>query len=205
MPVTPEPTAMSPLPVDEATALYWLMPLRYFYERRHVPLPEIRFVAPSALPEPERALLVHDRDMTPTLTAHHGSELRLEVLDLDRSADYLLRLVILRRRDNLKPVECGAIGIHLARFAPKVRDLIERGTIPLGGILGAEEVSHAGAPRGFFELVADDLVAHALGATVGQRLAGRCNELSFPDGEAFADIVEILPREPLPSDASSAA
>jgi hypothetical protein len=179
------------------------MPLRYFYERRHLPLPEIRFVEPRALPEPERRLLVHDRDMTPTLAAHHGSELRLEVLDLDRSPGYLLRLVILRRRDNLKPVECGAIGIHLGGFSPRVRELIEAGVIPLGGILAAEAVPHSGAPRGYFELVADDLVAHALGAKVGQRLSGRCNELSFPDGEAFADIVEILPQEAAPSDRSS--
>jgi len=49
-------------------------------------------------------------------------------------------------------------------------------------------------PGGFFDVVADDLIAHALRRRPGDILHGRCNELSFPDGEAFADIVEILPR-----------
>ncbi len=191
MPATPEASGAA---LDDATALYWLMPLHFFYERRGLELPSIRFLEPDGMPEPDRSLLVHGRDMTPTLTAHHGSELRLEVLDLERSADYLLRLVILRRRDNLMPVECGAIGIHLTRFSPVVRGQIEAGVVPLGGILGREAVPHHGAPRGFFELAADDLIAHALGAGRGQTLYGRCNELCFPDGEAFADIVEVLPR-----------
>ncbi|RFC41642.1 MAG: hypothetical protein DVB23_003372 [Verrucomicrobia bacterium] len=188
-------TPDSPSPVlDEATALYWLMPLRYFYERRGLLLPPVRFIDPPNVPEPDRSLLVHDRDMTPTLAAYHGSDLRLEVLDLDRSDDYLLRLVILRRKDNLKPVECGAIGIQIGRFPPAARELVLAGVVPLGAVLAQEKVPHQGAPRGFFELIADDLIAHALGQQKGDVLHGRCNELSFPDGEAFADIVEILPQ-----------
>ncbi|MBU6300904.1 MAG: hypothetical protein KGS60_05080 [Verrucomicrobia bacterium] len=193
MRATPDPTSPE---VDEATALYWLMPLRYFYERRGLPLPPVRFIDPPSVPEPDRSLLVHDRDMTPTLAAYHGSELRLEVLDLDRTENYLLRLVILRRKDNLKPVECGAIGIQLDRFPPGARELIVDGVVPLGAILARENVPHQGAPRGFFEVEADELVAHALGQQKGDLLHGRCNELSYPDGEAFADIVEILPQLP---------
>jgi len=191
MHATPESSA--PSVQDDPTALYWLMPLRYFYERRGLVLPPIRFLEPRSIPEPDRSLLVHDRDMTPTLAAHHGSELRLEVLDLERSDNYLLRLVILRRKDNLKPVECGAIGIHLDGFPPAARDLVLAGVVPLGAILAQENVPHQGAPRGFFDVVADDLIAHALGQRPGDILHGRCNELSYPDGEAFADIVEILP------------
>ena len=191
MRATPE---SSPQVLDGSTVLYWLMPLRYFYERRGLSLPEIRFLDSESVPEPDRTLLVHDRDMTPTLTAHHGSPLRLEVLDLERSENYLLRLVILRRRDNLRPVECGAIGIHLDRFPAEARQLILEGIVPLGAILEQQSVPHQGAPRGFFEVTADDLIAHALGQRSGDVLHGRCNELSFPDGESFADIVEILPQ-----------
>jgi hypothetical protein len=192
MRVTPESAFLD---LDEATALYWLMPLRYFYERRGLALPQIRFLDPNAVPEPDRTLLVHERDMTPTLIAHHGCPLRLEVLDLERSENYLLRLVILRRRDNLRPVECGAIAIHLDRFPAVARDLVLEGVVPLGAVLEQQAVPHQGAPRGFFAVKADDLIAHALGQRPGDLLHGRCNELSFPDGEAFADIVEILPRE----------
>ncbi len=180
--------------VDGSLALHWLMPLHYFYERRHLDLPPLAFVEPEDMPEMDREMLVHDRDMTPTLEAFHGGELRLEVLDKEQSDNYLLRIVILRRRDNLRPVECGAIGIHLDMFNSPARELIEEGRIPLGGVLQQEAVPHFGRPRGFFRVQADEIMAHALGEKVGAMLYGRCNELSFPDGVAFADIVEVLPK-----------
>lgn len=189
MPATPETATDPPPPL----ALFWLMPLYFFCERRGMELPPIRFVPDEALPEPQRSLLVHERDMTPVLAAHHGSPLQLEVLDLERGRNHLLRLVNLRRQDNRQAVECGAIAIYLSRFSPEVRALIEQGEIPLGAILQQENVPHQGQPRGFFEIRADSLFAHALGERKGAILHGRCNELSFPDGESFADVVEILP------------
>ncbi len=180
--------------VDGALALHWLMPLHYFYERRNLDLPPLDFVDGEDMPEIDRELLVHERDMTPTLEHYHGSELRLEVLDKEQSEDYLLRVVILRRRDNLMPVECGAIAIHLNMFDSPARELIEEGRIPLGGVLQQQNVPHFGRPRGFFRVQADEIMAHALGEDVGTTLYGRCNELSFADGMAFADIVEALPK-----------
>ena len=38
-----------------------------------------------------------------------------------------------------------------------------------------------------------DALCRALDCQPGDRLCGRCNALSFPDGIVFADIVEILP------------
>ncbi len=193
MPATPENLDRAPI-IDGALALHWLMPLHYFYERRGVDLPPLQFIDGSDLPEIDRDLLVHDRDMTPTLARFHSSELRLEVLDKEQSDNYLLRVVILRRRDNLKPVECGAIAIHLDMFESPAREAIEEGQIPLGGVLEQENVPHFGRPRGFFRVKADEIMAHALGEAEGTMLYGRCNELSFPDGIAFADIVEVLPK-----------
>jgi len=190
MPATPE---LTPAEVDASRALHWLMPLHFFYEKRARQLPSFRFIEGPSMPEPWRGLLVHHEDMTPTLARHHGAALRLEVLDREMSRNYLLRLVILRRQDSLMPVECGAIAIHLDRFPESARSLIEEGQVPLGGILEREEIPHRGRPRGYFEVAADSLVANALGEDEGTSLFGRCNELSFPDGEAFADIVEILP------------
>ncbi len=187
------------LDIRPEVALSWLMPLHFFYERRNLDLPPLQFIDGSAMPEPDQELLVHERDMTPTLAKYHNSDLSLEVLDKECSGDYLLRIVILRRRDNLMPVECGAIGIHLNMFEPGHRNLIEDGRVPLGGVLEQESIAHQGSPRGFFQVCADEIIAHALGEEVDQRLYGRCNELSFPDGYAFADIVEILPSTPSPS------
>ena len=140
-----------------AGAMHLLMPLHFFYAQDERMLPAIEFVPPSALPANERELLVHDHDMTSTLIAYHQSPVDLQVVRREMSASYLLRLVVLTRRELPVPVEFGAIGIHLDPFEPALRAEIEEGRKPLGG------------------------------------LWGRCNTLSMPDGEVFADIVEILP------------
>ncbi len=186
----------SSIQVRPELALSWLMPLHFFYERRNLDLPPLEFIEGANMPEPDRSLLVHERDMTPTLAKFHGTPLSLEVLDKEFSDDYLLRLVILRRKDNLMPVECGAIGIHLEMFDPEPRQLIREGFVPLGAVLEQQKIPHYGSPRGYFRVCADEIVAHALGEDVDKMLYGRCNELSFPDGYAFADIVEILPSSP---------
>ncbi len=190
MPATPDTVQLDVADVRETV---WLAPLAHFYDRRHLEVPDVQFTPGPELPEVERELLVHEWDMTPTLGRHHGQELRLEVLDKEDRDDDLLRLVILRRRGDLLPVECGAIRIHLSGFKPEVRREIEEGQAPLGGVLEHHKVSHRGAPRGFFSVRADDLLANALGERPGTRLWGRCNELLFPDGQHFAEIVEILP------------
>lgn len=189
MPATPDIARESLPPL----ALYWLMPLRFFYERRGLPMPPIRFLTNTLPPEPQCTLLVQEGDMTPILTRYHGSPLGLEVLERETGQNYLLRLVNLRRLDNSRAVECGAIGIQLSRFAPGPRARIEAGEVPLGDILHQEQIAHRGNPRGFFEIRADALIASALGEDEGTVLYGRCNELSFPDGISFANVVEILP------------
>jgi chorismate-pyruvate lyase len=174
-------------------AQYWLTPLFFFHERRGLKFPRVHFIPGPSTPEPQRSLLVQENDMTPVLTAFHRSPLQLEVLDREMGEQYLIRLVNLRRQDNLMVVECGAIGIQLSRFPKRVRTRIEEGRFPLGDILQQEKVAHRGRPRGFFEVSADNLVAHALGESKGSVLYGRCNELSFLDGLSFANVVEILP------------
>ncbi|MFT5467475.1 MAG: hypothetical protein ACI8UO_002579 [Verrucomicrobiales bacterium] len=190
----PEQNALGTVPEDSNLALHWLMPLHFFYERRGLELPGLDFIDGAEMRDGDQQLLVHENDMTPTLTEHHGTELGIQVLDKEVSEAMILRLVILRRHDNLLPVECGAIAIHLEHFEPEVRELIRDCQIPLGGILQTHEIPHYGRPRGFFQLEADELIANALGEDVGQVLSGRCNELCNPEGFALADVVEILPQ-----------
>jgi len=176
-----------------AEAMHLLMPLHFFYAREERPLPPIEFVPPSALPATERGLLVHERDMTSTLAAHHQSPIDLQVVRLETSADYLLRLVVLTRRELPVPVEFGAIGIHLGPFPPALRAEIEAGLKPLGGLLAEYQFHYVSQPRAYFKVPADAFIADLLHEVEGTILWGRCNALSLPDGEVFADIVEILP------------
>jgi chorismate-pyruvate lyase len=175
-------------------ALSMLLPLHYFYANEERPLPEIEWLDGADVPEPERSLLVHERDMTSTLARFHGSPLELEVLAREVSSDYLMRMVVLRRRDNGAPVEFGAIGIRLEAFEGPIRDQIATGMAPLGGLLERHKIDFRSCPRGYFSLISDRRIGHALSEIEGVRLFGRSNELTDADGIVFADIVEVLPR-----------
>jgi chorismate-pyruvate lyase len=176
-----------------AEAMHLLMPLHFFYEQDRRTMPAIEFVQPAEMPATERDLLVHDRDMTSTLAGHHRSPIDLQVVRREGTPEYLLRLVVLTRRELPVPVEFGAIGIRLEALPPALRDDIEAGRKPLGALLAEHALDYVSQPRAYFKVAADAFIADLLAEPEGTMLWGRCNALSLPDGEVFADIVEILP------------
>ena len=176
-----------------AIELDLLMPLLYFYNQDELPLPPVEFHDGTKLPQPQRSLLVHRNDMTPTQRAHHASEITLEVVQAEMSDDYVMRQVVLHRASDGAPVEYGAIGIQLEGFPDKVKRLIREGHQPLGGILESENIPHSSAPRAWFTIEADEHTGDLLRVPPGTKLHGRCNSLTHPGGIVFADIVEILP------------
>ena len=171
-----------------------LLPLHYFYAQEDRPLPEVQLLGGAQIPEPERSLLVHERDMTSTLRKFHGSPITLEVRSVERSDDYLMRMVVLHREDSGAPVEFGAIGIRLDKFEGPLHDQIASGQAPLGELLEKYIVDYRSCPKGYFSTRADPVIAAALAEPEGTVVYGRCNELTDPEGFAFADIVEVLPR-----------
>ncbi len=179
------------LPASVEQQLDLLMPLVFFYEQLGLDLPPVAFIEGSTMPEPQRHLLVHASDMTPRLRQHHGCAPLLRVVSAQRTEDYVIREVVLSCEG--RPVEYGAIGIHLDGFPPHVKTLIREGLAPLGAILESEGVPHQSAPSGYFQLQADPHMADLLATPSGIPLYGRCNVLSHADGTSFADIVEVLP------------
>ena len=89
--------------------------LEDFHRRHGRPLPQFEILAAEAVPEPERSLLVHDRDMTRTLERHHGDTIHLRVLSRFHEGDVYGRESILQLDRSDRPVEYGAIRIHLDR------------------------------------------------------------------------------------------
>lgn len=166
-----------------------LAPLRRFYAADA----PVTFVAPEALPEGERRLLVHDGDMTSRLAAHHGSVITLEAHEMTVADGYLQRVSILRRRDTGAAVEFGAIRIALDGFTAGPRGQIERAELPLGAVLVENAIPFTSHPGGFFSIGATAYLTEYLGASAGQVLYGRCNRLRHGDGRLLADVVEILP------------
>jgi chorismate-pyruvate lyase len=151
-----------------------------------------RPLAPTALPQPERRLLVHADDMTSTLAAFHGSPLHVEVLQRQRLDELYLREVFLRSATE-RLVEYGVIAIALDQFTAPQQEAIQAGRAPLGGLLHQHGIAFVSSPLGFFSVAAEELDDTPLPVASGVTCYGRFNRLAKSTGEPLAWILEILP------------
>ena len=179
--------------LSTTTALPFVHPLDEFYARSGMALPRIERVAGEELPEPQRTLLVHQNDMTPTLENFHGSQIHLEVLKRDLRGDFYFREVALRLDGNEQVVEFGASKISLPLFSAKGRQLILEERVPLGRILKECDMPHTTRAKAFFWLFADDLIAGVLGVRPGTKLFGRKATISDAQQRPLSEVVEVLP------------
>jgi len=168
-------------------------PLDEFYARSGTPLPPLDQIDGQALPEPYRTLLVHDRDMTSTLENFHGAGVTLRLLGRERKGDDYFREVLLVLEGSERPVEFGAIQIHLGRFPDKARQDILEERYPLGHVLKDHAIPYVSRPKAFLRIASDKIINALLNLQGAHVLYGRRNTLSNPAGEPLAQIVEILP------------
>jgi chorismate-pyruvate lyase len=168
-------------------------PLNEFYEQLGLPLPAVTQVAGPDMPEPYRSLLVHNRDMTPTLERAHDRSIRLRVLRSTLAGDVLSRQVVLVPEGSQVPAAFGAIKIHLEHFSDEAKALVLEGKQPLGAILRTQGIEHAGRPQFYLHVTADALIHNALGLVQPARLYGRRNALVNGAGRTLAQVIEILP------------
>lgn len=170
--------------------------LNEFYAQRPDPPPiEALLVAPEQMPQPQRRLLVHDRDMTSTLEEHHGEPLALRVLERRVDDDIYARHVVLHTVQTQRPVEYGALRVHLPLLDERVRTALFQARQPLGAILNAHGEVYRGCPGAFFRIFSNDLINDSLQLGRSQWLYGRCNCLTDRAGRTIAEVVEILPPE----------
>ena len=170
-----------------------LCPLARFYNATARPVPVVWEIDASEIPRLQRELLVHDRDMTSTLEAFHGARTHLRLLRSVTERDICQREVVLVLDGIGRPVEFGAISIHLDRMPSLLRSDIARAEVPLGGLLHTHRVAFQSRPKSFIRIEADEVISRALELEARGPLYGRCNALLTPSGEVLADIVEILP------------
>ena len=155
---------------------------------------EVTRLAGEEMPEPYRGLLVHHRDMTPTLEQYWGSDILLDVLARSEVDGELLRHVILRASTG-RPVAFGAIRIPLDPFPEAARVDILSGRAPLGALLREYAIEHESAPAGFFRMAPNAMTRQAFGWREAAEHYGRHNRLSSDKG-LLAEVVEILPALP---------
>lgn len=168
-------------------------PLDELYARNGRSLPPLDQVDGEALPEPYRTLLVHERDMTSTLEEFHRAGLHLRLVSRQQRGDAYFREVVLALDGKETPVEFGAIRIHLEHFPAEARQTILEERFPLGRILKDCGLRYLSRPQAFIRIASDQTINGLLGLSGAHVLYGRRNTLLSPDGEALAEIVEILP------------
>jgi len=168
-------------------------PLDEFYAQAGRPFPHITRLSGDEVPEPYKQLLVHKRDMTPTLKAYYKDTIEVEVLRRDQRGDFYSREVLLVLRGTRQVVEFGAIKINLILLSPPVRREILEERAPLGEILEKHEIEHSSRPKAYLQVKSDDFIGTVFKLSQPQCLYGRRNTLSDPADRAIAEIVEILP------------
>lgn len=169
-----------------------LYPLTEFYARYGRALPTVTAVEGSDVPEPYQSLLVHRRDMTPTLEDFYGCDIHLEILHREQVGDLYFRQVVLRLNDSDRAVEFGANKIRLDFYPPEIRDLILAEHLPLGHILKVFGLPHTSLPQAFLRVESDAFINQSLGLVAREELYGRRNTLRDPLGRPLSEIVEIL-------------
>ena len=174
----------------DSTLIY---PLDEFYERAGLPLPPMTPVGEHEVPEPYRGLLVHARDMTPTLESAYGRNIHLRVLERTLAGNVLSREVVLVPEGSSAPVAFGVIKINLEHFSEPARALVLEGQEPLGAILRGHAIAHTSHPNPYFRVSADPLMQKALHLVETCVLYGRRNVILDAAGRTLAQVVEILP------------
>lgn len=148
----------------------------------------------TQLPTPAARLLAHDGDMTSRLEALHSERISLHVINCVVEADgRYLREVVLRKASDCSAVEYGVIEIVRSSFDARLREEIEKGKVPLGGILNREKLNYFSQPQCFLRVIPNLWMQESFGVRAEVGLYGRCNILKRGDGVLLARIVEVLP------------
>lgn len=170
----------------------WAELLEVFYGP-DAQVPRLNLLKGHQVPQPYRELLVHSRDMTPTLESFYGLPIGLTLLNrtLDSEGSYRREVVL---NAGSRAVEYGAIRIFLDEFPPTARGLILEEERPLGAILQEQQIAHVGWPQGFFSLRADRRIIEnlALPESGSHVLYGRRNVLLNASRHLLAEVIEIL-------------
>src|SRR5262245_30341904 len=170
----------------------WAALLAGFYSRAGLAVPLLEPVTPEAMPRAYRALLVHSRDMTPTLENFYGDRVELTVIERALNDNHYNREVVLTLASSGKPVEYGAIHVYLNHLPAPVRLRVLEERRPFGDILRSEAFPHFSWPQNFFRTGPDAHMATMLRQAKPRVLFGRRNLLLDGSRRLLAEVIEIL-------------
>jgi len=181
-----------PAKCTEPWSDFWF-PLEGCYRRQGITWVPPERIEPSDIPAPYQQLMVHEDDMTPTLSRYYKDSILIQCLFSQMEGSDYCREVVLCLHSTGKQVEWGGIRIFLDRFPSEVQERILQERLPLGDILQQYAVAHHSRPMGFFRMRPNDYIRAVLGPSEASWLYGRRNRLTEPSGAPLAEIIEILP------------
>ncbi len=168
-------------------------PMDLFMNDRDLPLLELQQGA--EIPPPYRDLLVHMREMTPTLEAYYGSSIHIEPLQVLDGQLTFTREALLRLDSCDRVVEYGVLRAHLGLLSPEAVELLRARRVPMGTILARCGVTHSSSPSGFFRFRNPKFAADKFCLVWDGWLYGRRNTLLNESGRPLAEVCEILPPD----------
>lgn len=171
-------------PHDELRALCDLFPdgPPLFAQVEHIPK--------AVVPEPYKALLVHDQHMTVTMERHHGTTVDVRVLAERQLGDVYARKILLLKHGTDVPVQFGIVRFHLNYVTEPVRQEILAKQTPLGRVLIKHNVLRHVDLGAILQITAGPGLATDLGMTEGDRTYGRLATI-FCDHQPAVDLLEI--------------
>lgn len=168
-----------------------LYPLDYAYAAVGIARPSARLVAPEDIPQPYRALLAHEEEMTHTLEEHFGAALGIRPLWVASRGSWYSRRVLLVLEESGRPVAMGAIRLALESFEAPVRARILQSDVPLGRVLRGGRAECLSRPRAFVAVTPHAEMMGVFWMREPHALYGRQTEVTL-GGAKVGHIVEIL-------------
>jgi hypothetical protein len=173
-------------------------PLNIFYNLQSDEGPEFEEVSAIDIPEPQKTLLCHTNDMTPTLEKYFNEAAHLSLLNRQSGDGYFFRhIALVDKNDN--PMELGAIQIYISKFPPQAQLLINESFIPLGTIYKMFSIRHINKPQSYYRVKSDQKINEIFRLSETTNLYCRINRQVNSDDELLALALEILP--PFPKEA----
>ncbi|RMF75845.1 MAG: hypothetical protein D6744_12975 [Planctomycetota bacterium] len=146
-------------------------------------------IEPQRLPAVYQTLLVHQRHMTSTLSAHVGAPVRLSVLRHFSAADVYAREIVLTAPSG-RVVEYGIARIRLACVPSPAREEILARDKPLGDILIEHDVLRTISPRWFLRARSVEPLSRVISQDVCDAF-GRIGAIEL-SGAPAVELLEVV-------------
>jgi hypothetical protein len=167
------------------------LPELYRLFRADIPLPDYHLIAPGAIPEPYRGLLVHTHHMTVTVEAFYGSLVNVRVLERRLIGDTYARKILLELQSDGRVVQFGVPRIHLNFCSEPVRAAILEEKTPLGRILIEHDVLRRIEPTAYFRITPGPMLTKWFGLPGPRETYGRLGIIHCDNLPAI-ELLEIL-------------